>query len=816
MIASRPRVLVVTPWFPSLKEPGAGSFVQRDVELLSRFVDVTVVHLGAPQFFGADLNIEDQYEDYRVIRIPFSLVKYGQWIQAARTIRRELKRADVLHTMSYHALPPMTLLKVDKPWIHTEHFSGLLSAPTGNSRSVWLQKRVREQLRRPDRMVAVSTYLAVALKAYRRDQIGIIGNAVPVGRPHVLDAETWLFSEVNLVSGWSDSRSQGARAAVETLIELNERGVKATLTWVGTGPLQAELEKKAAQYDLEKQLKFVGAVTPERVGDYLDAANVFLLPTRSETFGVALAEAYASGLPIVTGDRGGFTDFLDEESTVQVPTDDFSGTNLANAVELVISRSNLPSRAEIARRAAEAFDENQRLEEYSRLYSSLGLTIRTESTTVRQIQCRSTEAHPSMARPLDGKKIAYLLRGVIANDARVHRTAKAAKNAGAETRVFYRPGVTGVEGSVPEALRNEVTDMSEWNLPLRQRNLDTGKYEWKNLNRRPLLVFLDRVPKVGTSFANYFAERGLARKLRNEVANYAPDLVHAHDANTLTLARLSSRGNAPFVYDAHEMWRGNYQKPHPWYMRGYMRFFEAKALRKSAGLITVSNSIMRWMRREYEYVKPTAVVRNVPERATESAFQNARHIRKELGLDDEAKILLYGGAVLPYRGIEQAIEALALVPEQTNLVVVGYGQSSYLSTLKELASNNGVRDRVWFFGAVPHTQLVGTVAQADISLVCIQAISPSFRFSLPNKLFEAIQANTPVIASDIPDLKALVTETGVGKVVSGWTAEQLAKTVIEILQNADHIKEKLLNVASSLNWETESKVLIRFYTDILN
>src|SRR5690606_2050492 len=137
--SARPKILVVTPWFPTNASQGAGIFILRDVLSLSKSADITVVHVGAPQFFGT-LSDEPTWHEFRTIRAPFAFSSYQSLLQAIRIVRKELQQADLLHTMTLGALTPVVPLCVRVPWIHTEHWSGMLTEPKGTARSRRVQR----------------------------------------------------------------------------------------------------------------------------------------------------------------------------------------------------------------------------------------------------------------------------------------------------------------------------------------------------------------------------------------------------------------------------------------------------------------------------------------------------------------------------------------------------------------------------------------------------------------------------------------------------------------------------------------------------
>ena len=94
------------------------------------------------------------------------------------------------------------------------------------------------------------------------------------------------------------------------LVEWLARNPQATVRLVGpvTQPdYRAEIEARAEQLGVSGRLSFAGALKPasaELLGEYANA-DVFVLPSRHEPFGIVVLEAWAAGLPVVASDVGG-------------------------------------------------------------------------------------------------------------------------------------------------------------------------------------------------------------------------------------------------------------------------------------------------------------------------------------------------------------------------------------------------------------------------------------------------------------------------------------------------------------------------------
>jgi glycosyltransferase involved in cell wall biosynthesis len=358
------RVLVVTTWFPTKAIPHSGIFNLRDVNLLARDHEVTVVHLvNAPITPDIDDVAVLENRPFALHRIAFSASNVRGFIPTARTLKPFLAQADVLHTMAFSSLLPFVGRRIRLPWVHTEHWSGI-SAKLSGLRALrrWLVfSRVLSQ---PDVVVLVSGFLRDQIRRLRKRNVKVIGNFVDI--PESISADP-THDGVHLVAVGNMVPGKGALIAVETIKLLNDAGVDARLTWVGDGPERLLAQARAVELQVEDRVVLAGAMPAEAIGTFLDAADIFILPTESETFGVAIAEAMAHGLPVVVGSVGGFRDFINPRaSRVASP---HTPEAFSNAVQSLLADDQLLSRSEIAADARAKFDENHRRAQYAEVYA---------------------------------------------------------------------------------------------------------------------------------------------------------------------------------------------------------------------------------------------------------------------------------------------------------------------------------------------------------------------------------------------------------------------------------------------------------------
>lgn len=109
---------------------------------------------------------------------------------------------------------------------------------------------------------------------------------------------------------------------------------------LGDGPLRSRFERLVDELGLERYVELPGAVLHSEIPSYYKKAEIFVLPSVNEGFGVVLVEALASGVPVIGANSGGITDIIKDGDTglLVKPKDEFS---LAQALKKFLDNPQL-------------------------------------------------------------------------------------------------------------------------------------------------------------------------------------------------------------------------------------------------------------------------------------------------------------------------------------------------------------------------------------------------------------------------------------------------------------------------------------------
>jgi N-acetyl-alpha-D-glucosaminyl L-malate synthase BshA len=127
-------------------------------------------------------------------------------------------------------------------------------------------------------------------------------------------------------------------AVIDVFVEIR-RQAPATLVLVGDGPDRAAIERRVADEGMGDSVRFVGE--QQDLVAWLSAADIFLLPSAQESFGLAALEAMACEVPVIASAVGGLPEVIEDGVTGFMCPPDAIGTMAQRAIDLLTDRDRL-------------------------------------------------------------------------------------------------------------------------------------------------------------------------------------------------------------------------------------------------------------------------------------------------------------------------------------------------------------------------------------------------------------------------------------------------------------------------------------------
>jgi len=297
------------------------------------------------------------------------------------------------------------------------------------------------------------------------------------------------------------------------------------------------------------------------------------------------------------------------------------------------------------------------------------------------------------------------------------------------------------------------------------------------------------------------------------------DIVHCNDLNALPIGVMIKFFNkdVKIVYDAHE-----YETEING-LRGVLKiatkFLEKSLIRYANRVITVSDAIADEYVKLYNIQKP-ALVLNTP---VLQSVEKMDIFREEFGISKMHTIFLYQGSLSPGRGVELILDTFKKIDEERQrvkreannsplpcIIFMGYGPLE--EAIQEHANNY---NNIFFHEAVSPDILLNYTSSADFGISLIEDSCLSYRYCLPNKMFEYMMAEIPVIVSNLPQMKQFVEENDVGVVVKENTILGFKKSIQEALMlDKKRVLSNIKKVREYYNWSKQEKVLLELYREL--
>lgn len=318
---------------------------------------------------------------------------------------------------------------------------------------------------------------------------------------------------------------------------------------------------------------------------------------------------------------------------------------------------------------------------------------------------------------------------------------------------------------------------------------------------------------------------------RDKIEELQPDLIHAHDfrmigvaARAAVRARRAGR-NVRVIYDAHEFVPGlaTANRSKKWlasqvaYEREHIGYVDA--------IVTVSPALAEMLESAHGLAERPAVTLNAPpklvpgedNRTGWTTPEGARDVREACGLGPDTPLAVYCGGAAPQRCLHTIVESLQHVPDVHAAFMINNLDGAYVNSLRELAADLGVFDRIHLMPYVPYDSLVQFLSTADVGIHPLRKGPVNHEVALSTKFFEFMQARLPVVVSDVKAMSDEVTRVGNGEVFRSEDGKDLARAVGMILNDRGRYTEAYdrPGMLDEWSWEAQAEKYVVLYERLL-
>jgi glycosyltransferase involved in cell wall biosynthesis len=297
------------------------------------------------------------------------------------------------------------------------------------------------------------------------------------------------------------------------------------------------------------------------------------------------------------------------------------------------------------------------------------------------------------------------------------------------------------------------------------------------------------------------------------------DIIHIHDLPLSTIgAEIKRKCKMQLVIDLHENWPALIKNA------AHTQTFFGKLLSSNDQWVEYERNILP------EADKVITIVEEAKDRVMalgidpekicvvsntinfENLSVNVR--KKETG----SFTIFYGGAINRHRGLQVVMNALRIIaPKKIDIRLWIVGDGSFRGYLEKLSDSLKIRSMVRFFGQKPFSEMLDILSEADVAII------PHIRTenndaSSPNKLYQYMYLNKPIISSDCTSLKRIIRETRTGFIYQNDSPEDLALLIERLHNNMSLLDEIQGNgrkaVMEKYNWNFDKERLVEAYVQL--
>ena len=278
------------------------------------------------------------------------------------------------------------------------------------------------------------------------------------------------------------------------------------------------------------------------------------------------------------------------------------------------------------------------------------------------------------------------------------------------------------------------------------------------------------------------------------------DVVHAHDFTALDIgARIAREAKVPLIYDSHEWWLGRQRQYRPTPVMDFREAaLEGKLAREAKAVITVGESIADLMRSQ-RGCREVFVVRN--------SFPNSGDTSSLVV--SPPKGIIYTGRIDAFRELEVTIK----VSQQISIPIcwMGNHENQWAAQWVPLARAVGIE----VLAPQQLSAVTSAMQSAGLVFVIHSNRFESHRLAMPNKLFHAVQAGVPVIATNVPELAKIVTKYDLGELYEAEDAASMSAAIARAIARHGDLVRNVNAAKGELSWERDEEALLQIYRGVL-
>jgi glycosyltransferase involved in cell wall biosynthesis len=367
------KILFLTPWYPD-EASKHGVFVQEQARAIAKLHQVIVVSTKIDyKKFGIFSFTWSEFKDgalleqririnasFRIFnQLNYFITNFYLTLRIARKFKPDLIHGNIGYPGALWSY--LVSRAIGKPFIMTEH-----TFIYNNFRSKLHKILTLFALNRASTILTVSTKAAEEIKKYSISKVRVVPNIVRVGIFGIQPFPSGTITIGFMGNLSSPIHVKGLDVLLKTLSKLK---LDFRLLIGGEGSRMEEYKRMANSLGIGEKCIFCGFFPYEKGPEFMKQLHFFVNTSRLESFGIALVESMASGLPVVCFDNGGPSDFIQECNGILVENQ--NEEKLLEAMEWMMRHYQTYDREKIRASVIDRFTEDAFINRMKVIYDEI-------------------------------------------------------------------------------------------------------------------------------------------------------------------------------------------------------------------------------------------------------------------------------------------------------------------------------------------------------------------------------------------------------------------------------------------------------------
>ena len=391
-------VFVIPSWYPSKGYSSSGIFIKEQINAISIFEKSINQYISSWGHDQGHLSFSNPKSLFKAIKWRIynrstkiinynsnlielyspslswtNLLPFGGYKSLLKVNRRNLKQAislynhiDIIHAHSVYpggVIASILSKEFNIPYVITEHMGPRIPSLLKNGKPI---DDILKAYSEASKIITVSDFLKIKLEQHNINNITVIPNLVNEDIFKIKNKQNKKFIFFTLCNMLE---IKGIDILLYAIKEMETDFDSVEFIIGGSGPLLDKYKSLAESLKISKKIKWLGHIEPDQTVKFFQSCDVFVLPSRYETFGVVYVEAIACGKPVIASRCGGPESIVNDINGVLIKSE--SVEHLSEAMIKMIANIKNYSSKEIRNDFLGKFSREKVVNQITEIYNNI-------------------------------------------------------------------------------------------------------------------------------------------------------------------------------------------------------------------------------------------------------------------------------------------------------------------------------------------------------------------------------------------------------------------------------------------------------------